>query len=187
MIDGKVIPEITFYYREGDEAPEDGGCPIGGEFVPTTTEELFGGKRVIVFSLPGAYTPTCSTYQLPGFEEHYDEICERYNVDEIFVSSVNDGFVMNACADYLDIKNVKVIPDGNGEFADSLGMFVDMSSVGFGKRSRRFAAIIEDGIVVKGFVEPDPTAENPDPYGETAPENIIKYFETSKEKAAELA
>lgn len=181
MIEGKVIPEITFMYREGDEAPEEGGCPIGGEFVPTTTEDLFGGKRVIVFSLPGAYTPTCSTYQLPGFEELYDEICERYNVDEIYVSSVNDGFVMNAWADYLGIKNVKVIPDGNGELADSLGMFIDMSAVGFGKRSRRFAAIIEDGTVVKGFIEPEATQKDPDPYGETAPENIIRYFETVKE------
>ena len=181
MIDGKVIPQITFMYREGDEAPDEGGCPIGGEFVPTTTEDLFKGKRVIVFSLPGAYTPTCSTYQLPGFEENYDQICERYNVDEIYVSSVNDGFVMNAWADYLGIKNVKVIPDGNGEFADSLGMFIDMSAVGFGKRSRRFAAIVEDGVVVKGFVEPEATTDNPDPYGETAPENIIKYFETQKE------
>ena len=181
MIEGKVIPRITFMYREGDEAPEEGGCPIGGEFVPTTTEDLFGGKRVIVFSLPGAYTPTCSTYQLPGFEELYDEICERYNVDEIYVSSVNDGFVMNAWADYLGIKNVKVIPDGNGELADSLGMFIDMSAVGFGKRSRRFAAIIEDGTVVKGFIEPEATEKDPDPYGETAPENIIRYFETVKE------
>jgi peroxiredoxin len=183
MIEGKVIPDITFMYREGDEAPEDGGCPIGGEFVPTTTEDLFAGKRVIVFSLPGAYTPTCSTYQLPGFEENYDEICETYKVDEIYVSSVNDGFVMNAWADYLDIKNVKVIPDGNGEFADSLGMFIDMSDVGFGKRSRRFAVVLEDGVVVKAFVEPVGTADNPDPYGETSPENIIAYFESVLEPA----
>jgi peroxiredoxin len=183
MIEGKVIPDITFMYREGDEAPEDGGCPIGGEFVPTTTEDLFAGKRVIVFSLPGAYTPTCSTYQLPGFEENYDEICEKYKVDEIYVSSVNDGFVMNAWADYLDIKNVKVIPDGNGEFADSLGMFIDMSDVGFGKRSRRFAVVLEDGVVVKSFVEPVGTADDPDPYGETSPENVIAYFESVLEPA----
>ncbi|MEK9805406.1 MAG: redoxin family protein [Euryarchaeota archaeon] len=183
MIEGKVIPDITFMYREGDEAPDDGGCPIGGEFVPTTTEDLFAGKRVIVFSLPGAYTPTCSTYQLPGFEENYDEICEKYKVDEIYVSSVNDGFVMNAWADYLDIKNVKVIPDGNGEFADSLGMFIDMSAVGFGKRSRRFAVVLEDGVVVKAFVEPVGTADDPDPYGETSPENVIAYFESVLEPA----
>ena len=178
---GTKVPNITFQYRVGDEAPDDGGCPIGGEFVPTTTKELFGGKKVVVFSLPGAYTPTCSTYQLPGFEEQYDEICEKFNVDEIYVSSVNDGFVMNAWADYLDIKNVKVIPDGNGEFADSLGMLVDMSVVGFGKRSRRFAVVLNDGVVEQGFVEPQPSSENPDPYGETSPENIIKYFESTKE------
>ena len=178
------IADITFMYREGDEAPTDGGCPIGGEFVPTTTEDLFGGKRVIVFSLPGAYTPTCSTYQLPGFEKQYDEICEKFNVDEIYVSSVNDGFVMNAWADYLNIKNVKVIPDGNGEFADSLGMLIDMSAVGFGKRSRRFAVVLNDSNVEKMFVEPEGTAENPDPYGETSPENVVSYLESTVEAVA---
>jgi peroxiredoxin len=176
MIEGTVIPEITFMYREGDEAPDDGGCPIGGEFVPTTTEDLFAGKRVVVFSLPGAYTPTCSTYQLPGFEANYDTICEEFKVDEIYVSSVNDGFVMNAWADFLDINNVKVIPDGNGDLAESLGMLVDMRSVGFGTRSRRFAVVLQDGVVVKDFVEPEPTADNLDPYGETSPENVINYL-----------
>lgn len=174
--DGFQIPNITFMYREGDEAPADGGCPIGGEFVPTTTEDLFSGKRVLVFSLPGAYTPTCSTYQLPGFEENYETITEEYKIDEVFVSSVNDGFVMNAWADYLNIKNVKVIPDGNGEFANSLDMLIDMSAVGFGKRSRRFATVIKDGRVEKMFVEPEGTADNPDPYGETSPENVMKYL-----------
>jgi len=179
MIEGSVIPNITFMYREGDEAPEDGGCPIGGEFVPTTAEDLFAGKRVVVFSLPGAYTPTCSTFQLPGFEANYDRICEDFKVDEIYVSSVNDGFVMNAWADYLDIKNVKVIPDGNGDFADSLGMLIEMRQVGFGVRSRRFAVVIEDMKVVKCFVEPEATATDPDPYGVTSPESIIEYFENS--------
>ena len=176
-IDGKTVPSnITFMYRVGDELPEEGGCPIDGEFKPTTTGDLFEGKRVLVFSLPGAYTPTCSTYQLPGFEENYEKIKEM-GIDEIYVSSVNDGFVMNAWAGVLGIKNVKVIPDGNGEFAKSLDRLADFSAVGFGMRSKRFAAIINNGVVEKGFVEPDATELNSDPYGESSPENVIAYLE----------
>lgn len=169
------IPEITFMTREGDEAPEDGGCPIGGTWVPMKTTDIFGGKRVLVFSLPGAYTPTCSTYQLPGFEENYEAI-KAMGIDEIYVSSVNDSFVMNAWKEFLGIKNVKVIPDGNGEFADALGMLIDMSVIGFGKRSRRFAVVINDNEVEKMFVEPPSTRENEDPYGETSPENVMAYL-----------
>ena len=170
-----TIPETTFMMREGDEEPSDGGCPIGGDWVPTKTTDLFGNKRVLVFSLPGAYTPTCSTYQLPGFEENYNFI-KAMGIDEIYVSSVNDAFVMNAWANFLGIKNVKVIPDGNGQFADSLGMLIDMSVIGFGKRSRRFAAIIDNNKVEKMFVEPPSTRENEDPYGETSPENVMEYL-----------
>ena len=175
MLEQKKIPAITFMCRVGDEEPEDGGCAIGGDFVPTTTDQLFGGKKVIVFSLPGAFTPTCSTFQLPGFEKMYDEF-KTQGIDEIYVSSVNDSFVMNAWAQHLGIKNVKVIPDGNGELANELGMLVDMSVVGFGKRSRRFAVVINDGVVERSFVEPQGTADNPDPYGVTSPENILKVL-----------
>lgn len=183
MIDGINLPDITFHYREGDEQPEDGGCPIGGEWVRKTTADLFAGKRVLVFSLPGAYTPTCSTYQLPGFEENYETVKDN-DIDEVYVSSVNDGFVMNAWADHLNIKNVKVIPDGNGEFANALGMLVDMSAVGFGKRSRRFAVVINNGKVEKMFVEPDATADNPDPYGVTSPNNVMEYLNSKMIEAA---
>ena len=173
MIERKKIPTITFMCRVGDEQPEDGGCPIGGEFVPTTTDQLFSGRRVIVFSLPGAFTPTCSTFQLPGLEELHEEF-NAQGIDDIYVSSVNDSFVMNAWAQHLGVSEVKVIPDGNGELADELGMLVDMSVVGFGKRSRRFAVVIKDGVVEMSFVEPEGTADNPDPYGITSPENILK-------------
>ena len=177
MLEGKKIPDITFMTRIGDEEPEEGGCPIGGEFWPQTTKDLFGGKKVIVFSLPGAFTPTCSTLQLPGFEKYYFNMVNHAGIDEIYVSSVNDSFVMNAWAQHLGIKNVKVIPDGNGELADALGMLVDMSAITFGKRSRRFAVVINDGVVEKAFVEPEGTADNPDPYGETSPENIMKALD----------
>ena len=183
MIEEKKIPTITFQCRVGDEEPEAGGCPIGGEFVGKTTDELFGNKRVIVFSLPGAFTPTCSTYQLPGFEENYETI-KNNDVDEIYVSSVNDSFVMNAWAKHLGIQNVKVIPDGNGELAESLGMLIDMSAVGFGKRSRRFAVIINDNKVERMFIEPKASADNPDPYGETSPENVMEYLNSKVVEAA---
>ena len=183
MNDNYKIPEITFQCRVGDEEPEEGGCPIGGEFVGKTTTELFGGKRVLVFSLPGAFTPTCSTYQLPGFEENYETIINN-DIDEVYVSSVNDSFVMNAWAQHLGIKNIKVIPDGNGEFADSLDMLIDMSAVGFGKRSRRFAVVINDGKVERMFVEPEASADNPDPYGETSPENVMEYLNSKVVAAA---
>lgn len=175
MIKGKVIPDITFMCRQGDAAPATGGCPIGGEFVPTTTSQLFKGKRVIVFSLPGAYTPTCSTYQVPGFEEQYTTLCQM-GIDEVYVSSVNDAFVMNAWAQALGIKHLKVIPDGNGEFANSLGMLVDMTAVGFGRRSRRFAAVITDGVVEQDFVEPESSVDDPDPYGVSSPATVTAYL-----------
>lgn len=175
MNDNYAIPEITFQCRVGDEQPEEGGCPIGGEFVGKTTTELFGGKRVLVFSLPGAFTPTCSTYQLPGFEENYETIIDN-DIDEVYVSSVNDSFVMNAWAQHLGIKNIKVIPDGNGELAESLGMLIDFRHKGFGMRSRRFAVVINDGKVEKMFVEPEASKENDDPYGETSPENVMEYL-----------
>ena len=183
MNDNFSIPEITFQCRVGDEQPEEGGCPIGGEFVGKTTTDLFAGKRVLVFSLPGAFTPTCSTYQLPGFEENYETIIDN-NIDEVYVSSVNDSFVMNAWAQHLGIKNIKVIPDGNGEFAKSLDMLIDMSAVGFGKRSRRFAVVINDGKVERMFIEPEASADNPDPYGETSPENVMEYLNHKMIEAA---
>jgi len=178
-MEGTRIPDITFYYREGDLPPGDGGCPIGGEFVHKTTADLFADKRVVVFSLPGAYTPTCSTYQLPGFENNYFKIRDA-GIDEIYVASVNDGFVMNAWADFLGVQNVKVLPDGNGEFADALGRLADFSQLGFGKRSKRFAVVIKDGVVEKAFVEPDATEDNPDPYGESSPENVMNYLGINK-------
>jgi peroxiredoxin len=170
------IPHVTFAFREGDELPEDGGCPIGGKFVYKTTEDLFAKKNVILFSLPGAFTPTCSTYQLPGFDENFAEF-KKHGIDEIYCISVNDAFVMNEWARHLGIKNVKVIPDGNGDFTRFMGMLVNKTSIGFGLRSHRYAAIINDGVIVKMFEEPGKEDNhNGDPYGESSPENILKFL-----------
>ena len=170
------IPHVTFAFREGDELPEDGGCPIGGKFVYKTTEDLFAKKNVILFSLPGAFTPTCSTYQLPGFDENFAEF-KKHGIDEIYCISVNDAFVMNEWARHLGIKNVKVIPDGNGDFTRLMGMLVNKTSIGFGPRSHRYAAIINDGVVEKLFEEPGREDNfGSDPYGESSPETVLEYL-----------
>lgn len=174
-MEGEVIPPMTFYFREGDTPPEGGVCPIGGKFVEKTTDDIFGRKRVVVFSLPGAYTPTCSTYQVPGFEAAYEEMLSL-GVDDVYVSAVNDGFVMNAWADIMGLKNVKVLPDGNGYFCGALGKYADFSHLGFGMRSKRFAAVITNGVVEAWFPEPDATADDPDPYGESSPEKVLEFL-----------
>ena len=173
-------PDVTFAFREGDEAPEGGGCPIGGQFVYKTTKDLFLGKKVIIFSLPGAFTPTCSTYQLPGFEQKYDEF-RALGIDEIYCVSVNDAFVMNEWARQLGIKKVKMLPDGNGDFTRLMGMLVSKSKLGFGLRSHRYAAVLTDCVREKLFVEPG-REDNfaGDPYGESSPENVLEYLKSTK-------
>ena len=170
-----MVPNVTFAFRQGDEEPTDGGCPIGGEFVFKTSNDLFAGKRVIVFALPGAYTPTCSTYQLPGFEEGYADFKAK-GIDEIYCLSVNDAFVMNEWATRLGIKNIKMIPDGACAFTDGMNMTTDLSVIGFGKRSKRYAMIVNGGEIEKMFAEPDATPDNSDPYGVSSPESVMKYL-----------
>ena len=173
------LPDVTFMTREGDQKPVGGGCAIGGKFVAKSTKDFFGGKRVILFSLPGAFTPTCSTYQLPGFDEHYEDF-RKLVIDEIYCVSVNDAFVMNEWARHLGIKNVKLIPDGNGEFTRLMGMLVDKSTIGFGMRSHRYAAVITDGKIERLFAEPGfEDNHDGDPYGESSPETVMNYLKNS--------
>lgn len=175
---GKVVPAVIFKTRVRDDSIE-GPNPFRWQDV--TSYDYFGGKRVVLFSLPGAFTPTCSTYQLPGFENNYEEF-KKLGIDEIYCMSVNDAFVMNAWAKSQDIKNVKVIPDGNGDFnrhlgEDYIGMMVSKENLGFGQRSWRYAAIINNGVIEAWFEEPGREDNCPtDPYGETSPENILHYL-----------
>jgi len=117
-----------------------------------TTAELFGGKRVVLFSVPGAFTPTCSAKHLPGFVDHADEILSK-GVDEIACMSVNDVFVMNAWGKSAHADKISMLADGNGDFAQALGLEMDASGFGMGQRSQRFALIADDGVVTKLFVE----------------------------------
>ena len=171
----KNVPNVTFKTRVRDES-------IGGsnpfKWQDLTTADIFDNKRVIVFSLPGAFTPTCSTYQLPGFEDNYSKFNEL-GIDEIYVLSVNDSFVMNKWIQSQEIKNIKPIPDGNGEFTEALGMLVDKENLGFGKRSWRYALVVNNGEIEKSFIEPGKCDNaKDDPYGETSPENLLKYLES---------
>ncbi|KEI35990.1 hypothetical protein FRA_24c00750 [Francisella sp. W12-1067] len=171
----KRVPNVTFKIRVRDES-------IGGSnpfrWQDLTTSEIFNNKRVIVFSLPGAFTPTCSTYQLPGFENNFDKF-KKLGIDEIYVLAVNDSFVMNKWIEFQKIKNIKPIPDGNGEFTAALDMLVDKENLGFGKRSWRYAMVVNNGEIEKFFVEPGKCNNSEDdPYGETSPENLLKYLES---------
>ncbi len=170
------LPEVKFKVRVRDES-------IGGDnpykWEEKNTSSFFAGKRVVLFSLPGAFTPTCSTFQLPGFEEKYDEI-KSLGIDEVYCISVNDSFVMNAWAKSQNLKNVKVIPDGNGDFTSGMDMLVEKNNLGFGDRSWRYAVVVNNCAIEEWFVEPGlEDNHEEDPYGETSPENILKYLRQS--------
>ena len=172
--EGYVIPEVQFQFRES------------GEFVTRTSSELFNGKRVVIFSLPGAFTPTCSAYQLPGFEEKYEEFT-ALGIDAIYCVSVNDGFVMNAWAQDQNIEKVKLIPDGNAYFTRSMGFLVNKSNLGFGDRSWRYAAVVDNGIIEKLFVENGQRDNaDTDPYEATTPEAVFEYVKTTVKETASV-
>ena len=143
------VPHVVFKTRVRDES-------IGGDnpfkWQDTTSDDLFKGKKVIVFALPGAFTPTCSSTHLPRYEELYDEF-EALGVDEIYCLSVNDAFVMSAWAADLGVEKVTLLPDGNGDFSRRLGMLDDGRALGLGERSRRYAMVLDDGVIEKLFVE----------------------------------
>lgn len=178
-MEGKTVPYAVFIGREGDIVPKselDGGCPIGGRFVELTSEQVFKGKRVVVFALPGAWTPTCSSQQLPGFEAAYDDF-KAAGIDEVYCLSVNDGFVMNSWFEAEGVKNVKALCDGNGEFTKGMGMLVDKSNLGFGHRSWRYAMVVNDGVIEKMFVEPGMTdLAADDPYAVSSAASVRGYL-----------
>lgn len=174
MREGIRVPDIIFKTRVRDDSLT-GPNPYRWEEV--STKSYFGGKRVVVFSLPGAFTPTCSTYQVPGFEQAATEM-QALGVDAIYCVSVNDAFVMNAWAKNQCIERIKMIPDGSGTFTRLMGMLVDKDNLGFGMRSWRYAMVVNDGVIEKFFEEPGRMDNAPnDPYGETSPENVMAYLQ----------
>ena len=170
----KLIIDHIFKFRIGD-TDEKGGCTfIGGEWKDVSTKELFGNKKVVIFSLPGAFTPTCSGEQLPTYDEMYSQFKDK-GIDDVYCVSVNDAFVMNAWARDLGIKNVKMIPDGDGTFTRSMVMIVNKPKQGFGMRSWRYAAIVNDGTIDQMFIEPGQNdfSDDDDPYTVSSPEHVL--------------
>ena len=171
------VPFVKFQTRVRDEAV-GGNNPYRWQEV--TSDDYFKGKRVVVFSLPGAFTPTCSTYQVPGFDALYD-LMRNAGADEVYCISVNDSYVMNAWAKHQEVQNLQMIPDGNGEFTRMMGMLIDKRHLGFGMRSWRYAMIVNNGEVEAWFEEPgcNNDGTDSDPYGETTPEKVLEYLQQS--------
>lgn len=173
-----IIPAVTFKTRVRD--PEIGG-PNPYTWKDVNSYDLFANKKVVLFSLPGAFTPTCSTMQLPGFEKNFGKFRDL-GIDEIYCVSVNDSFVMNKWARDQGLLNVKVIPDGSVKFTRDMNMSVYKDNLGFGERSWRYAVVVDNGNIEKWFIEPGIGHDvEDDPYGETSPENILEYLRSKGE------
>lgn len=167
------VPDVVFKTRVRDESV-GGSNPFRWQDV--TTKELFGGKRVVVFSLPGAFTPTCSSTHLPRYEELYDEI-KAQGVDEVICISVNDAFVMFQWGKKQGAEKVFLLPDGNGEFTRKMGMLVEKSNLGFGMRSWRYSMVVNDGKIEKMFVEPEYGDNCPtDPFEVSDADTMLAYL-----------
>ena len=171
------VPDVTFKTRVRDES-------IGGDnpfkWYDLTTDELFANKKVVVFSLPGAFTPTCSTSHLPRYEELYNEF-KALGVDEVVCVSVNDAFVMYQWGLKQGRENVFLLPDGNGEFTRKMGMLVDKSNLGFGMRSWRCSMYVENKEIKKVFMEPGFDDNCPtDPFEVSDADTMLEYLKSQK-------
>ena len=164
--EGQTVPAVIFKTRQN------------GEFVDVTTDEVFKGKTVLVFSLPGAFTPTCSSSHLPRYNE-LAATFKKNGVDEIVCLSVNDAFVMDAWKADQEAENVLVIPDGNGDFTRGMDMLVDKSDLGFGERSWRYSMLVKDGVIEKQFIEADVPG---DPFAVSDADTMLAYINPQAEK-----
>jgi peroxiredoxin len=173
MIPATRVPNVIFKTRVRDESV-DGENPYRWE--EKTTQDIFGGKKVAVFSLPGAFTPTCSSTHLPRYDELYEQF-KALGVDEIVCVSVNDAFVMFKWGKEQNNQNIFLLPDGNGEFTRKMGMLVDKSNIGFGMRSWRYSMIVDDMNVEKMFVE-DGFEDNcgSDPFEVSDADTMLAYL-----------
>lgn len=171
---GKSIPDTSLYMRVRDESVE-GENPFRWDI--KSSLDIFKGKRVVVFALPGAFTPTCSSTHLPGYEAKYDEV-KAAGIDEVYCLSVNDAFVMFQWAKQQGLKNVKMLPDGNGDLSRGLGMLVEKQNLGFGPRSWRYSMVVNDGVVEQAFIEPGYVDNCPtDPFEVSDVETMLAYLQ----------
>ncbi|WP_094751422.1 glutathione peroxidase [Psychromonas sp. CD1] len=159
-IEGQKIPNVTFPTRQGDA------------WVNVSTDQLFADKTVVVFALPGAFTPTCSSTHLPRYNE-LARVFKENGVDDIICLAVNDTFVMNAWLADQEAENITVVPDGNGDFTKGMGMLVDKSDIGFGKRSWRYSMLVKNGVIEKMFIEPNQPG---DPFEVSDADTMLNYI-----------
>lgn len=171
------VPHVVFKTRVRDES-------IGGEnpfrWQDVTTDDIFKDKRVVVFALPGAFTPTCSSTHLPGYETHYEEI-KSLGVDEVYCLSVNDAFVMFQWAKNLGATKVKMLPDGSADFTRGMEMLVKKNNLGFGERSWRYSMVVNNGEIEKIFIEPGFSDDCPtDPFEVSDAPTMVEYLKSTK-------
>lgn len=173
MIFPQRVPNVVFKTRVRDESVPG---PNPFRWQERTSAEIFGGKRVVLFALPGAFTPTCSSTHLPGYEQHYDEI-RSLGIDEVICLAVNDAFVMFQWAKHLGIEKVFMLPDGNADFTRKMGMLVKKENVGFGMRSWRYSMVVNDGAIEQIFIEPGFEDEcSTDPFEASGVETMLTYL-----------
>ena len=170
------VPDVVFKTRVRDES-------LGGDnpfrWQDVSTDDIFNGKKIVVLALPGAYTPTCSSTHLPGFDKNYQALIDQ-GVDEVYCLSVNDAFTMFQWSKHLSIKNVKMLPDGNGDFTRLMGMLVKKENLGFGSRSWRYSMLVEDNKIIKLFSEPGKSDNCPDdPFSVSDVDTMLEYLKES--------
>lgn len=173
-MEGKRIPCIKIKTRVKDEKVKKNPY----KWKTLKTKNMFKDKKVVVFSLPGAFTPTCSSSHLPDFEKKYNEL-KKKGVDEVYCFSVNDAFVMHNWKNNLKIKRVKLIPDGNGEFTKKMGALVKKNNLGFGDRSWRYSMIVDNGKIIKVFSEPNMEDNHKtDPFSVSSVHSVLKFIDS---------
>ena len=169
------VPQVVLKTRVRDESVE-GDNPFRWQDV--STDDIFAGKRVVVFALPGAFTPTCSSTHLPRFEELYDEFREE-GIDEVYCLSVNDAFVMFQWGRHQGVEKVKMLPDGSATFTEGMGMLVKKDNLGFGERSWRYSMLVEDGEIQKVFSEPGKEDDCPtDPFEVSDADTMLNHLKS---------
>ena len=173
----REVPDVTLKTRVRDESV---GGPNPFRWQDRQTKELFGTGRVVVFSLPGAFTPTCSTEQCPAFERQYEDL-RAAGADEVYCVSVNDAFVMFQWGKQLGLDKVKLVPDGSGDFTRRMGMLINKDHLGFGQRSWRYAMVVDDGVISAWFEEPgiNDTGDDDDPYTESTPDKVLEWLKAN--------
>jgi glutaredoxin-like protein len=168
--EGQPVPQVTFRTRKDHE------------WVDVSTDEVFKGKTVIVFSLPGAFTPTCSSTHVPRYNQ-LTPVFKQHGVDEVICVSVNDAFVMNEWQKEQNAHNVTFLPDGNGDFSRGMDMLVPKNDLGFGDRSWRYSMLVKDGVIEKQFIEPDVPG---DPFEVSDADTMLDYLAPNAAKPSDV-